>query len=70
MTKIDAHWENCDFGIDTDGRLKMQMDVKFKGETIPIPIQIILAFGALAEIAKQNGMCEKELYAMAFRKKD
>ena len=63
--KTISKWLGCEFGVDTDGKLKLVMEVEHEGD-IPKPIQLILAFDCLASIAKQEGMDEKELFALAF----
>ncbi len=70
MKTINANWTDCAFGIDTDGKLKLQMDVEFEGKELPKQLQLILAFDCLASIAQQSGMDAKELYAMAFKKRN
>lgn len=69
MKIINAKWSSPEFGLDTDGKLKLNMDVKFEGEDLPKQIQLILAFSCLAAIAKEEGMDPKELFAGAFREK-
>lgn len=67
MKTINAEVDEFAFGIDTDGKLKLQMDVTYEGDELPVPIQIILAFQSLARVAKENGMCKKELFTIAMR---
>lgn len=66
MTKLNAKWTECEFGLDTDGKLKLIVDVEADAK-IPKPVQLILAFSALASVAVQSGMDKRELMEQAFK---
>lgn len=67
MKTINAKWSDCSFGLDTDNKLKLHMDIEYDDDDLPKKIQIILAFECLAAIARHEGMDAKELFAVAFR---
>lgn len=64
MTEINANWDNAMFGIDTDGKLKLIMDIESEGK-IPIQAQLILAANCLSNIIEQNNMKPKQVFAIA-----
>ncbi len=66
MKTINATWEECAFGIDTDGKLKLEMKIDYEGDELPMQLQLIFAFQALANVATEQGMDQAELWAKAF----
>lgn len=64
MKEIDLKWTDCEFGIDSDGKLKLIIDIEYKDHP-PKELLLIIMVNCLSSIIEQNGLKTKQIFADA-----